>query len=207
MFTVRNAARATAALGAAAALTVAGAGAAMDTTHTNATEGNDVSVTFTLDGGVIDGDTCGAVLTPTASAADLAAKFAAGDLETLFQALVNDDNVVVLRDGLSPVAFLGALGPLGRNSVTVTASDVPPNLYALVSVCLSDRANPKVNPAFLVGDPMEAVMGSLEMGSANGGLDTASALLGGAGDADSGSDIGAILGGGLGETGSAGEGE
>ncbi|WP_010540242.1 hypothetical protein [Dietzia alimentaria] len=202
MFTVRNAARTTAALGAAAALTVAGAGAAMATTHTNATEGNDVSVTFTLEAGELV-DSCAAVLTPTAAAGDLAAQLADGDLEVLIAALLTNENVIVLKNGVLPTAPLSLVNPTGK----VTAQNVPSNVYALVSVCGSDPSNPEVNPFLLVGDPMEAVMGSLEMGSANGGLDTASALLGGAGDADSGSDIGAILGGGLGETGSAGEGE
>lgn len=182
MSTRRTFARSAAVLGAATALTVAGAGAAMATTHTSDVDGNDVSVTFELGDGLLDlGDTCGAVLTPTAAAAGLATQLADGNITNIFDTLVNDDNVTVLyRDGLildTPLTVLSQIDP----TRTVTATDVPSNVYALVSICLSEPTSPEVNPAVIVGDPMEAIMGSVEMGSSNGGLDTASAILQGGG--------------------------
>lgn len=220
--TSRTFARSAAVFGAATALTVAGAGAAMATTHESNVDGNTVSVTFELDSdAVIEGDACGAVLTPTAAAAGIAAEFAAADgvadLRGLLNRLLNDENVTVLMNGPLPTVVLGGALGVGVTSGTVTAEDVASNVYALVSYCATDTA-PTVNPLLLVGDPMEAVMGSIEMGSSNGGLDTASALLGdggldtasallGGAGGDTGSDIGALLGGGLGDTGSAGAGE
>ncbi len=204
----RTLARTAAVLGAATALTVAGAGAAMATTHDSSVDGNTVSVTFTLDEGFLDGDTCGAVLTPTAAAPALAQRLADGDVRAIIESLVNDESVTVLyEDGVldTPFATLAAIGEAGKSTATVSASDVPSNVYALVSVCLSDSSNPNINPFLLVGDPMEAVMGSVEMGSSNGGLDTASALLEGAGDEDGGSITGMLGGAMLGDTGSAGD--
>lgn len=198
MTTRRTFARSAAVLGAATALTVAGAGAAMATTHTSNVDGNDVSVKFELESGEI-GDTCSAILTPTAAAAGLAAQLADGNIGDIIDTLLNDNSVVVLKDGILPNTVLV---PVVHPSGTVSATDVPSNVYALVSVCLSDTDNPSINPFVLVGDPMEAIMGSLEMGSSGDTLGAASSMLGGGEGGDSGSDIGALLGGGMGDTGS-----
>lgn len=201
MTTRRTFARSAAVLGAATALTVAGAGAAMATTNTSNVDGNDVSVTFTLEDGDV-ADSCSAILTPTAAAAGLAAQLADGNVVDIIETLLNDDSVIVLKDGIGlPTAALTLL----NKSNTVSATDVPSNVYALVSVCLSDTENPSINPFLLVGDPMEAIMGSIEMGSSGDTLGAASSLLTGEVGGDSGSDIGALLGGGMGDTGGAGE--
>lgn len=175
----RTVTRATAVLGAAAALTVAGAGAAMATTHANEVDGNTVSVTFELDGGFIDGDICGAVLTPTAAAAGVAAKFASGDIKKIFNTLTNDDDVIVLyRDGLildTPYVALGKVG-VGITSGTVSA-EVPSNVYSLVSVCSSDIKNPTITPTLMVGPPIDAIQGSVSTLSTGDNLTAGSGLL------------------------------
>lgn len=202
--TSRTFARSAAVFGAATALTVAGAGAAMATASESTVDGNTVSVTFELENEVLD--SCAAFLAPTSAVPGLVDTLTNGTITEVVDTLLNDDNVTPLyRDGLlldTPIVALTLVNP----SDTVMAEDVPSNVYALVSFCASDPSNPTINAPLLVGDPMEAIMGSIEMGSSNGGLDTASALLGGAGG-DTGSDIGALLGGGLGDTGSAGDGE
>lgn len=184
MFTPRPATRAAAVLGATAALTLAGTGAASAaTTHASNVDGNTVSVTFTLDEDLLQGDACGAALTPTSAAAGLASQFAGLEgspgIRPLLEALLDDDNVTVLRseEGLgTPVVTLAAVGEAGKSSGTATAEDVPANVYALVSYCLSDD-EPTVNAPLLVGDPVAAVTGSIGTASAGGGLDTASSLL------------------------------
>lgn len=194
----RTLTRSAAVLGAATALSVAGAGAAMATTHSNTVDGNTVSVTFELDGGFVDGDTCGAVLVPTSAAPGIAAALQGGDLGATLETLMNDDNVTVLTTDLGlPAVVLGGIGGIGLTSGTVSAEDVPSNVYALVSHCASDD-EPTIAVPLLVGNPMDAIMGSIEMGSANGGLDTASALLGGAGGDEgalSSEGLGGLLGG------------
>ena len=176
----RTAARAAAALGAATALTVAGAGAAMATTTETVTEGNTVSVTFTLDGGFIDGDACGALLAPTSTAATLAGQLAnatSGNLLTTLQAISEAPGVELLKAGGSPAVVLGTFGELGVDSATASAT-VDSNVYALVTYCASDDA-PAINPFLLVGDPIEAIMGSVASGSEGDLLGTASSLLSG----------------------------
>ena len=172
----RTAARTAAVFGAAAVLTVAGAGAAMATTAENTvnSEARSVSVTFKLESGQA-GDTCGAVLTPTAAAAGVAQKFASGNLETIFNTLTNDPDVVVLKTNLlaSPVAFLI---PFVNPTSTVSASDVPPNVYSLVSVCVSDHTNPDITPFVVVGNPLEAAQGSITTLSTGDNLTAGSTL-------------------------------
>ena len=207
MSTRRTLARSAAVLGSAAALTVAGAGAAMATTHTSEVDGNDVSVTFELGDDLLDiGDSCGAVLAPTAAAAGIAANLADGNVTDVLEALADDESVTVLyRDGIILDTPIVVIDPVISPTATVLAEDVPSNVYALVSVCLSDASNPEINPFVLVGDPVEAITGSLEMGSSggldsasallgDGGLDSASALLGDGEDDDSGSLNGDMLG-------------
>ncbi|MCT1884881.1 hypothetical protein M3C36_06725 [Dietzia cinnamea] len=175
----RTVTRATAVLGAAAALTVAGAGAAMATTHANEVDGNTVSVTFKLDqGGLADGDTCGAVLTPTAAAAGVAAKFAGGDIETIFNTLTDDEDVIVLESDATgaPFVVLGEVFGIGFNERTVSA-EVPSNVYSLVSVCISDRKNPTITPTLMVGPPIDAIQGSVSTLSTGDNLTAGSGLL------------------------------
>src|SRR5699024_12545570 len=100
---------------------------------------------------------------------------------------------------------LEGIGEAGQTTATGSASEVTPNGSALASVCLADSSNPNINPFLVVGAALEAVMGSVEMGSSNGGLHTASALLEGAGDEDGGSITGMLGGAMLGDTGSAGD--
>ncbi|MFJ5871041.1 hypothetical protein ACIQD2_07750 [Dietzia maris] len=186
----RTALRTAAALGAATALTVAGAGVAMATTTDTATDGNTVSVTFTLDGGVLDGDACGALLAPTSTAATLAGQLATATATNFLSTLQNISEapgVELLEANGSPAVLLGALGDLGVDSATVSAT-VDSNVYALVTYCSSDDA-PGVNPFLLVGDPVEAVMGSVATGSEGDLLGTASAMLGEA-DGEAGGGLG-----------------
>lgn len=181
MSTARTFTRSAAVIGAATALTFAGAGAAMATTHESNVDGNDVSVTFTLDGGPLDADACGAVITQVADAAGVAAEFAEatnqGDLLGILKALNNNDSVTVLKtDGLLIDSAVAPL-TLANRTNTVYAEDLPSNFYALVSVCVSDPTNPTITPFVMVGDPVEAVMGSVESASSGDSLGAASSLL------------------------------
>lgn len=219
MTTSRTFARSAAVIGAATALTFAGTGVAMATSNEHSVDGNSVSVTFTLDSGdFADGDSCGAVLTPTSAAPALASRLSSGNLVDIFNTLMNDKNVIVLyEEGIvidRPMVVLGEIAGVGKNSGTVTAENVPSNVYALVSVCLSDTSNPDITMPVMVGNTSEALTGSIGMLSSDGdALGTLSSVLGGGGlgegglGGDTGSDIGALLGGGPGGTGSAGEGE
>src|SRR5690625_4351865 len=141
MRTARKAARTATALGSAAVLALTGAAAASATTIAPDVnnESRTVSVTFELEEGQ-SSDLCGAVLTPAASAPRVAAGFAEGDLENIFRLFVDDPHVITLESGrfirLPFVAL--SRGFLGSPSGTVSANDVPPDVYGLVSVCLSD---------------------------------------------------------------------
>ncbi|MBB0968055.1 hypothetical protein G6016_03585 [Dietzia aerolata] len=206
--TPRTFARSAAVLGAATALTVAGAGAAMATTHNSNVDGNDVSVTFKLDGGLFDADFCGAVLAQTSEAAGVAAEFAGavneGSLLGILKTLNGNDSVTVLKtDGILIDSAVAPL-TLANRTNTVYAEDVPSNTYALVSVCVSEPTKPTINPFVIVGDPLEAVMGSVDSLSASGdGLDTLSSVL----DSDDESGAGALLSSALGETDGEGDGD
>lgn len=182
MTTARTALRAAAVIGATAALTVAGAGAAAAaTTPTTKVDGNTVSVTFQwASGGLLDRvDTCGAAVVEPAAAIDLASAFASGDLGTIFSSLVNEPGVHILyEDGLIVDRPVVVLSDLNR-SATMKA-EVESGVYSVVSVCGSTATNPKIEPVVLVGDPIEAVLGSVESFSAGGvGLDTLSSVIGG----------------------------
>ena len=198
--TPRTFARSAAVLGAATALTVAGAGAAMATTHNSNVDGNDVSVTFTLDGGLLDSDACGAVLAQTSEAASVAAEFVGavseGSLLSVLRTLNNNDSVTVLKtDGILIDSAVAPL-TLANRTNTVYAEDVPSNTYALVSVCVSEPTKPTINPFVIVGDPLEAVMGSVDSLSASGdGLGAMSSMLGGGDDSGVGGILSSALGG------------
>lgn len=201
MTTVRTFARSAAVLGAATALTVAGAGAAMATTHNYEVDGNDVSVTFTLDGGFIDGDACGAVITQVAEAAGVAADLAEATDESnlirLLNVLAENDSVHLLtEDGLftdRPIAALGTVGGLGKTSATIEVNDLRSNFYSLVSVCMSAPTKPVITPLVVVGNPLEAVMGSVESGSDAGNLAAGSTILEGALGGGDNSGLGGVL--------------
>lgn len=188
MSITRSSLRAAAGLAAAAALTVSAAGVAAATTADSSVDGNTVSVTFTLDGGFIDGDACGALLAPTSTAATLAGQLATAtdtNLPATLQNISEAPGVELLKANGSPAVVLGTLGDLGLDSATVSAT-VDSNVYALVTYCSSDDA-PGINPFLIVGDPVEAVMGSIATGSEGDLLGTASAMLGGAdGEAEGG---------------------
>lgn len=210
MITTRTVARSAAVLGAATAMTVAGAGAAMATTHTSNVDGNDVSVTFELEDGEL-GDACGAVITQTSEAAAVAGELAGAvndtDLLRVLKALNNNESVTVLKtDGLildSAVALLAPI-PESARSETVFVEGLPSNVYALVSFCTSDPTDPTINPFLIVGNPMDAIMGSVDSLSASGdGLDTLSSVL----DSDDESGAGALLSSALGETDGEGDGD
>lgn len=185
MTAVRTFTRSAAVLGAATALTVAGAGAAMATTHNSEVDGNTVSVTFKLDGGLVDADVCGAVVTQVADAAGVAAEFAKATDEAnligVLTTLAGNDSVHVLAEnGLvldTPITVLGGAAGIGKTSGTVEVHDLPSNVYALVSVCVSEPTKPTINPFVLVGNPLEAVMGSVESGSDAGNLAAGSTIL------------------------------
>lgn len=198
MTATRTFARSAAVLGAATALTVAGAGAAMAaTTPTTKVDGNTVSVTFQwASGGILDRvDTCGAAAVEPAAAIDLASAFASGDLGTIFSNLVNEPGVHILyEDGLIVDRPVVVLGDLNR-SATMKA-EVDTGVYSVVSVCGSTATNPKIEPAVIVGDPIQAVLGSVESFSAGGGgLDTLSSVIGG-GEGDGLGVLSSAIGGG-----------
>ena len=190
MTSARTAVRAAAVLGATAALTVAGAGAAFATTATPDVDGTTVSVTFALESG--QGlDACGAALVEPQAAAELANAFTGGDLEDILESLANRDGVTLLRTGgllSTPVAALS----LVNNEDSVSASDVPTGAYALISVCASDPSEPSITP-LVIGNPIEVITGSLgAMSSGEGaGLDTLSSVLGG-GDTEGALDLGTL---------------
>src|SRR5699024_4640513 len=135
----RTAARTATVLGAATALTLAGAGVAMATTispDVNNQTGT-VSVTFALEEGE-SSDLCGAVLAPAASAPRVAAELAGGDLQGILRLFADDPHVITLEAGrFVRIPFVAmSRGFLGSPTGTVSANDVPPNVYALVSICL-----------------------------------------------------------------------
>lgn len=169
----RNTARAATALGAAAVLTLSGAAVAAATTIAPDVnnETRTVSVTFALEEDQ-SSDVCGAVLTPAASVPRVAAEFAEGEIENILRLLVNDPHVIVLETGgwfSAPVALPNRIPFIGSPVVTVSANDVRPDVYGLVSICLSDRENPAIAPV-VMGTPLEAAQGSAETGSAEIGM-------------------------------------
>lgn len=192
MTTPRTAVRAAAVLGATAALTLAGAGAAMATTHTSAKVDSTVSVTFALEEGEV-ADACGALLAPTSAVPGLAEQFAnadtAGGLQSLLTTLATNKALVVLK-GTGNALFVtpSVVAP----SLTVTAADVPPNVYALLSFCASD-SEPTVEAPLLVGNPADALTGSLS-GLGGDAFGMLSSALGGGADGGPGGDLGSLAG-------------
>lgn len=171
----RTASRATAVTALAAATCLAGAGVASAATSGAPTvEDNTVSVDFTLDQGQV-ADACVAVLSPTASAPQLAARFESGNIQDIVKT-INDPNLKVLKDSFTnqPVT----LPSLVARTTTMTATDVPSNVYALVTACANNGdAKIKVSPALPVGDPIGIVMGSIQSGSSQENFGAMSSLI------------------------------
>lgn len=171
----RTVSRATAVTAFAAATFIAGAGiASAATAGTPAIDGNTVSVQFTLDEGQI-ADACAAVLSPTATAPQLAARFESGKVEDIIKTL-SDPNLTVLKDGFTnqPVTFPS----LAAKTTTVRATDVPSNVYSLVTACANGgKAKVNVTPAIMVGNPIEAAIGSIQSGSSQDNLGAMSSML------------------------------
>ena len=188
MTSVRTAVRAAAVLGATAALTVAGAGAAAAAPASSpVVEGNTISITFENDG-LGDVATCVAAVAPTAEAATFASKLAAIstlDLGAITELLSGDTVATFLRSPLnSPIANV-TLG-----DVTVSAT-VESGVYSAVTYCVPGE--PSITPLVVVGNPLDAALGSLgAMSSGEGaGLDTLSSVLGG-GDTEGALDLGTL---------------
>lgn len=137
-----------------AGLAVAVAPVASAATSTHAVQGTTVSATFAVDRGQLI-DTCAALLAPSGKAPGIADRLTSGDLSDVVGTADRDPSVIALRAGALPVAAPTGLGP-----ATVRATDVPPNVYSLVTVCLSDR-KPEITPFVMVGDPIAAIGGSL----------------------------------------------
>ena len=151
-----------------------GAGAANAVSNNHVVNGNSVSVTIALEDGDI-ADTCVAVLVTTAKAPTIAEQFTSMDFDAIV-ALIggNNPDVTPLKTNLnSPVA---GLFPLVSPSRTVTATNVPSNVYSVVSYCAID-GGPNITPAVIVGNPVEAGLGSIQSGSSGENLAAASASL------------------------------
>lgn len=162
-----------AAVAAATALALgAGAGVASAATSTSAVDGNTVSATFSLESGELAAN-CYAALAPTAIAPQFAAQITGGLNPAQLLSLFTSEDVTTLKSDGIPTAILA---PIVNPSQTLSATNVPSNVYTLVTYCLGDSA-PGVQPAVIVGDPAEAVMGSLQSGSSGDNLTAASSSL------------------------------
>lgn len=189
---VRTFTRSAAVIGAATALTFAGAGAAMAAT-THEVEGNLLSVTFTQDHW-LDGALCFAVAVPTAGAAGVVSQAqdaATGDIRALFDILKGDTAVTTLTTNESGDGTgVGLISvAVGKNTVY---AELDPNVYTLITKCTLE--DPEINPAVIVGNPLEAVMGSVSMGSSEEGLGAMSSILQG-GDGPLGGLLSSAIGG------------
>lgn len=151
-----------------------GAGAANAVTNESAVDGNDVSVTFTLESGEL-GANCYAALVPTAIAPQFLGLITGPINEDTAVDLFTRDDVVTLNSDLTDLPTI-LLTDILRESGTMSAEDVPSNVYTLATYCLGD-SSPGVNPAVIVGDPIEAGLGSIEAGSSEENLAAASASL------------------------------
>lgn len=176
--TSRTFARSAAVLGAATALAVAGAGAAMAATTSHEVDGTTLNVTFAKDG-FADVDICFAAAVPTAGAAGVVAKAQDAmnlDINAILAILGGESGITPLKtnDLIPNPAPTVALG-----NVTVSA-DLAPNVYTLISKCTGEDLS--INPTVIVGDPAAAIQGSIGTLSSDGdALGTLSAALGGEG--------------------------
>lgn len=156
------------------ALGASALGAANAVSNNHVVNGNSVSVTFALESGDI-ADSCVAALVTTAKAPTLAEQFTSMNLPAILDVLGgNDPDVTPLKTNSgSPAA---GLVPIFTPSRTVTAKDVPSNVYSIVSYCLLD-SGARIEPAVIVGNPVEAGLGSIQSGSSGENLAAASASL------------------------------
>ena len=148
-----------AAVGMAAGLTVAGAGAASAAVPVPHVFGNQVVVDITQP---LPGQTCLGMLVPPAAGADVAGAAIAGggDLMAIIRTLGNRGDVVALRGPGVPGIFTLPMTLPGQPGRLV-AENVPSNVYALAVVCMSNSgpAEPHLFPA-VVGNPVDAFVGS-----------------------------------------------
>lgn len=151
-----------------------GAGAANAVTNDHAVDGNDVSVTFALESGELAGN-CYAALVPTAIAPQFLEVISGGLDAGKALALFTRDDVTTLNSDLTGLPTI-ALTALVRPSASMSAKDVPSNVYTLATYCLGD-GSPGVNPGVVIGNPIEAGLGSIQAGSSGENLAAASASL------------------------------
>lgn len=172
MTIAKKAAAGLAAVGMAAGLTVAGAGAASAAVPHPNIVGNTVNVHITEP---LPGQTCMGMLVPPYAAADLAgaAVSGGGNLMPIIGALGNNPDVIALDGPGIPGVFQLPVTIPGQPGF-LTANNVPSNIYALAVICLSGDgpAEPHLFPA-VVGGPLDAfggsVAGSTGAGPALGG--------------------------------------
>ena len=167
MTIAKKAAAGLAAVGMAAGLTVAGAGAASAAVPHPNIVGNTVNVHITEP---LPGQTCMGMLVPPYAAADLAgaAVSGGGNLMPIIGALGNNPDVIAL-DGPGALGFnlpVTIPGQPGR----LTAQNVPSNIYALAVICMGHDGpmEPHLFPA-VVGGPLDAFAGSAAGSTGVGG--------------------------------------
>lgn len=193
---LRTPTRVAAAVGAASALTVAGAGAAMaaSISHEVDNSTNTVSVTFGKDS-FFDGDLCVAAVVPQGEAAGVIEQVQAAsnlDIDAIGDLLTGNTAATLLKGGVANTAVVTVL----FGGVTVSA-EVEPNVYSLVSMCTG--TDPYIVPALMVGSPVEAIQGSIATMSTGDSLGALSTVMQGGGA------TGSSMPGSGGGTGSAGE--
>lgn len=153
----------------AAGLALSGAGVAAATTPNAKTSGTTVSVTFTVDANQPI-DACAAAITPIAHTASLLDKIRLLDVAKL----TGDNEIKVLGGATGPLAAPTAFGP-----ATVSLPNVQANTYTLAMFCASWGTYRQQQ--IVVGDPIQAALGSLGTMSAGDNLTSGSALLTGGG--------------------------
>ncbi|WP_333618113.1 hypothetical protein [Dietzia sp.] len=149
--------------------------AANAVTNSSAVDGTKVSVTFSLEQGEVSGN-CYAALAPTAIAPQFIEQVTGGLDRAAAYALFTRDDVTTLKTGGRLPLPTAVLFPAASPSVTLSASDIPANVYSLVTYCVGDTA-PGVDPTVVVGNPADAVLGSIQAGSSQENLAAASASL------------------------------
>ena len=194
MTTTRTFARSAAVIGAATALTLAGAGAAMAATSH---EVNDtlLSVTFTKDSW-FDGSLCFAAVVPTAGAAGVVEQFqgaASGNVQDIFDLISGNSAVTPLTtdssgngNGVSVVSVIA-----GNNSVY---ADLDPNVYTLTPRTGDDPCQPRRGR----GQPGRGGHGLGSDGQLGDGLGAMSSILSSGMGGGTGGVLSSALGGGSG---------
>ena len=167
MTIAKKAAAGLAAVGMAAGLTVAGAGAASAAVPHPNIVGNTVNVHITEP---LPGQTCMGMLVPPYAAADLAgaAVSGGGNLMPIIGALGNNPDVIAL-DGPGALGFNLPVTIPGQPG-WLTAQNVPSNIYALAVICMGHDGpmEPHLFPA-VVGGPLDAFAGSAAGSTGVGG--------------------------------------